>query len=71
MEVKDLILKKKINGFAEYADKHDIFNIFHNMVQKLLTKQPMDPIEYMIEHLQQPQGSFLSFFLFICLFILI
>ncbi|ORX85975.1 P-loop containing nucleoside triphosphate hydrolase protein [Anaeromyces robustus] len=55
MEVKDLISKKKINGFAEYADKHDIFNIFHDMVQKLLTKQPIDPIEYMIEHLQQPQ----------------
>jgi len=56
MEVKDLISKKKINGFAEYADKHDIFNIFHDMVQKLLTKQPIDPIEYMIEHLQQPQA---------------
>ncbi|ORX45569.1 P-loop containing nucleoside triphosphate hydrolase protein [Piromyces finnis] len=55
MEMKDLISKKKINGFAEYADKHDIFNIFHDMLQKLLTKQPMDPIEYMIEHLQQPQ----------------
>jgi len=55
MEVKDLISKKRINGFAEYADKHDIFNIFHDLVQKLLTKQPMDPIEYMIEHLQHPQ----------------
>jgi len=55
MEVKDLISKKKINGFAEYADKHDIFNIFHDMIQKLLTKQPMDPIEYMIEYLQHPE----------------
>lgn len=55
MEVKDLISNKKISGFAEYADKHDIFNIFHDMIQKLLTRQPIDPIEYMIEHLQQPQ----------------
>jgi len=58
MEVKDLISSKKINGFAEYADKHDIFNTFHDMIQKLLTRQPIDPIEFMIEHLQQPQGYY-------------
>lgn len=39
--------------FSNYAEKHDIFQIYESLLTKLIIEQPADPLTYMIGLLEQ------------------
>ena len=50
-----LVDKEKLEQFATYADKHDIYSLFKAMTTKLLAELPEDPIQFMIDYIQTPK----------------
>ena len=58
MKVQDnaLIEQSKLETFAEYVQKHGIFDLFQSMVSKMLIEMPDDPIQFMIDHFSAPKG---------------
>ncbi|KAJ3209810.1 Adenylate kinase 8 [Dinochytrium kinnereticum] len=51
----DYILDQdKIQGLADYADKHELFDLFERLVAKMLIEKPPDPLQWAIDYLQQP-----------------
>lgn len=43
--------------FSVYAEKHGIFQLYEKIVQKLVIHQPDDPVQYMIDLLQEPEDE--------------
>ncbi|KAI8833545.1 adenylate kinase-domain-containing protein [Chytridium lagenaria] len=51
----DYILEPdKIQGLADYADKHELFDLFERLTARLLIEKPSDPLQWAIDYLQQP-----------------
>ncbi|KAI9351517.1 P-loop containing nucleoside triphosphate hydrolase protein [Obelidium mucronatum] len=44
----------KVEAFSSYADHHELFDLFENMVKSVLVEMPQDPLQHMIDHLKQP-----------------
>ncbi|KAJ3121710.1 Adenylate kinase 8 [Physocladia obscura] len=44
----------KVDAFAAYADRHELFDIFENLVKSVIVEMPDDPLQAMIDHLQKP-----------------
>jgi len=41
--------------FAHYLEKHDVFQLFEDMLKKLLIAQPDSPMQYMVDMLKKPE----------------
>jgi adenylate kinase len=61
--MSNLVDKKTLDSFAEYADKHGIYDKFHYLVSRLLLAKPADPFQFMIETLQKPSSKIHFFYL--------
>jgi hypothetical protein len=45
-----------LGKFADYADKHGIYDILKNMVQDTLIARPDDVLSFFAEHLRMKKG---------------
>ncbi|KAJ3112707.1 Adenylate kinase 8 [Phlyctochytrium bullatum] len=45
----------RIQSFAEYADKHELFDLFEGLMSRMLIEKPPDPLQWAIDYLQQPK----------------
>jgi hypothetical protein len=52
----DLVKKKTLESFADYADKHKIYEKFQYLVRRIVLAKPNDPIQFMIDALQKPKS---------------
>ncbi|XP_065068718.1 adenylate kinase 8-like [Rhopilema esculentum] len=43
--------------FSVYAEKHGIFQIYEKLIQKLVIHQPADPVQFMIQQLEEPEDD--------------
>jgi len=43
-------------AFAHYLEKHDVFQLFEDMLKKLLIEQPENPMQYMVDMLKKPEA---------------
>ncbi|KAG5457496.1 MAG: adenylate kinase-domain-containing protein [Olpidium bornovanus] len=46
--------EKDYLGFAEYADRHGLQDIFQHLLRLLLVDRPEDPVKFMIDHVTNP-----------------
>lgn len=53
--MNDQIDKSKLEGFASYADQHDIYDLFQSLVHNVLIAKPEDPLSHMIDYLRKPK----------------
>lgn len=53
----DLLTPPIQDAIASYVDEHDIFSLFQNMMQRILLQKPVDPIQFMVDFLQKPEGE--------------
>ncbi|KAJ3195586.1 Adenylate kinase 8 [Irineochytrium annulatum] len=44
----------RVASFGSYADQHELFDMFERILARLLIERPTDPLQWMIDHLQQP-----------------
>ncbi|KAJ3103969.1 Adenylate kinase 8 [Phlyctochytrium planicorne] len=44
----------RIQGLADYADKHELFDLIERMTSRMIVEKPADPLQWAIEYLQQP-----------------
>ena len=51
-----ILASDKTEAFSAYADRHELFDMFENLISKLLIDRPVDPIQWMIDKLQEPIG---------------
>ncbi|KAI9360335.1 adenylate kinase-domain-containing protein, partial [Zopfochytrium polystomum] len=52
----DILLdREKIEAFAAYADRHELFDLFDALLSRLLIEKPADPLAWMIDALQKPE----------------
>ncbi|KAJ3410260.1 Adenylate kinase 8 [Chytridiales sp. JEL 0842] len=42
------------SSFAEYADSHELFDLFERLVTQMLIDRPQDPLQWMIDEIQKP-----------------
>jgi hypothetical protein len=57
----DYILdENKVQSFAEYADKHELFDMFERLITNMLIERPSDALQWMIDTLQKPVGEALA-----------
>ena len=45
-----------LTQFADYADKHGIYDIFQTMVEATLVARPEDVLSFFTEHLRLKKG---------------
>jgi hypothetical protein len=50
--------KKTLELFADYADKHGIYDKFNYILSRVLLARPADPFQFMIDILQRPPSNF-------------
>jgi adenylate kinase len=51
-----IIDQDKLEGFASYADQHELFDLFEGLISRMVIERPQDPLQWMIDALQQPIG---------------
>ena len=51
----------RIHEFAEYADKHEVFELLENLLSGVLQDRPDDPISHMINALKAKKSMYWSF----------
>ena len=49
--------KKTLELFAEYADKHGIYDKLNYILNRVLLAKPADPVQFMIDLLQRPPST--------------
>ena len=49
--------KKTLELFAEYADRHGIYDKFNYVLSRVLLAKPADPYQFMIDVLQRPPST--------------
>lgn len=47
----------KLASFASYADRYEIFDLFQDLLQKLVISKPADPIQFMIDQIKKPKST--------------
>ncbi|KAI8899563.1 adenylate kinase-domain-containing protein [Globomyces pollinis-pini] len=52
----ELIDSGKIQQIAEYAEKHELFDLFQELLSKLIIARPADPYQFMIDYFAKPPG---------------
>lgn len=55
--MSDLTETGKNETFTVYAEKHDLYDLFHSTVSKLLISRPTDPYQYLIDAFSKTQTS--------------
>ena len=51
----DIYLKQTTKQMADYADRHEIFKLFSDMVTKCVLSRPEDVITFLIDYLKCPR----------------
>lgn len=59
--MSDLTETGKNETFTAYAEKHDLYDLFHSTVSKLLIAKPVDPYQYLIDSFSKASPSNLIF----------
>ena len=57
--MSNLVEKKTLDAFAEYADRHGIYDKFQFLISRVLLSKPADPFSFMIATLQRPASKLL------------
>ena len=55
--MSDLTETEKNETFTAYAEKHELYDLFHSTVSKLLISRPTDPYQFLIDAFSKPQSS--------------
>jgi adenylate kinase len=55
--MSDLTDTGKNETFTEYAEKHELYDLFHSTVSKLLIARPTDPYQFLIDAFSKPKKS--------------
>jgi hypothetical protein len=50
--------EEHLNLFAEYADRHNVFNLFQDMLRQLLVAKPEKPLVWMANYLERRPGAY-------------
>ncbi len=58
----NLVTDDQIESFANYAEKHDLFEKFHDAVSKLIICKPSDPYQFLIDYFAKPKGKAIILF---------
>lgn len=56
-KMSDLVNLQKLEGFSNYAEKHDLFDMFGKCVSKLIVARPADPYQFIMDHFSKPRGK--------------
>ncbi|KAI8913478.1 hypothetical protein EDD86DRAFT_245114 [Gorgonomyces haynaldii] len=46
----------KLEKFAAYAEKHGLYDLFQDLLSKMIVAMPSDPFQFMIDFLKKPSG---------------
>jgi hypothetical protein len=57
-----LVTQEQMEAFANYAEKHDIFEMFKDAVSNLVISKPSDPYQYLIDYFAKPRGKAIILF---------
>ncbi|KAJ1499120.1 hypothetical protein HMI55_007350 [Coelomomyces lativittatus] len=55
LKLLESITGEEINKFQTYAEEHQVFEIFQDIIRQLAIHQPKDPILWMANHLDKKQ----------------
>lgn len=56
--MSDLIDSNQLEEFANYSEKHSLFDLFSDAVSKLIIARPADPYGFLIDYFTKPRGKF-------------
>ncbi|KAI9193068.1 adenylate kinase-domain-containing protein [Polychytrium aggregatum] len=51
----DLVTAERMQEFAAYADRHELFELFEHLVSKMLIERPSDIHQFLIENIPKPR----------------
>jgi hypothetical protein len=57
-----LVADEQMEAFANYAEKHDIFDMFRDCVAKLVIDKPSDPYQFLIDYFARPRRKAIILF---------
>ncbi len=57
-----LVSDEQMEAFANYAEKHEIFEMFRDAISKLVIAKPSDPYQFLIDYFAKPRGKFIILF---------
>lgn len=52
---------KFLEGVEDYYEKKQLFELFENLVKKLLVKKPDNPLDFLIQQLENPTDKRIFF----------
>jgi hypothetical protein len=55
--LEGIVSPARLQGFAEYADKHEVFDVLEGLLVKVLQERPDDPVGHMISALKAKRGG--------------
>jgi hypothetical protein len=55
--MSDMLNEDKLNKFAFYAEKHGLYELLSDAVQKLVIHKPNDPYMYLINFFSKNRGN--------------
>ncbi|KAJ3325571.1 Adenylate kinase 8 [Boothiomyces sp. JEL0866] len=55
--MKDIVTQEKLEAFANYADRHEIYDLFKDTVSALMVSRPADPFQFMMDYFTKPPGK--------------
>ncbi|KAJ3273042.1 Adenylate kinase 8 [Terramyces sp. JEL0728] len=55
--MKEIVTQEKLEAFANYADRHEIYDLFRDTVSALVISRPADPFQFMMDYFTKPPGK--------------
>ncbi|KAI9009519.1 adenylate kinase-domain-containing protein [Gaertneriomyces semiglobifer] len=54
--MNELLARDRTESLAEYADRHELFDLFEGIVLRMVIERPDDVFQFMIDQLQKPKA---------------